>query len=114
LGMTECTREVNGIKTYHLCSISEQAKQYATAVRGHWGIENSLHWILDVVFMEDSSRIRKDYGPENMALVRHVFYNLLKNDKATKLSMRKKKLKAEWSHDYAMSLVFGNIRGEVD
>lgn len=118
IGMTECVREVNGIKTtevrYHLCSIAQNAKQYAAAVRGHWGIENSLHWVLDVVFMEDGSRIRKDHAPENMALVRHVFYNLLKNDKGTKLSMRQKKLKAEWSHDYAMSLVFGNLSGEID
>lgn len=118
IGMTECVREINGVKTtdvrYHLCSIPQNAKQYAAAVRGHWGIENSLHWVLDVVFMEDGSRIRKDYAPENMALVRHIFYNLLKNDKATKLSMRQKKLKAEWSHDYAMSLVFGNLSGEID
>lgn len=118
IGMTESIREINGVKTkevrYHLCSISQQARQYATAVRGHWGIENSLHWVLDVVFGEDDSRIRKDYGPENMALVRHVFYNLLKNDKEIKLSMRRKKLKAEWSHDYAMSLVFGKLSGEDD
>lgn len=118
IGMTECTKEIDGVKTkevrYHLCSIPQDARQYATAARGHWGIENSLHWVLDVVFREDSSRIRKDCGPENMALVRHVFYNLLKNDKETKLSMRKKKLKAEWSHDYAMSLVFGNLSGEDD
>jgi predicted transposase YbfD/YdcC len=118
IGMTERICEQNGVKTievrYHLCSIPQNAKQYVTAVRGHWGIENSLHWVLDVVFMEDGSRIRKDHGPENMALVRHVFYNLLKNDKETKLSMRQKKLKAEWSHDYAMSLVFGNLSGEID
>jgi len=116
IGMTECSREINGVKTievrYHLCSISQDAKQYATAVRGHWGIENSLHWVLDVVFKEDGSRIRKDHAPENMALVRHVIFNLLKHDKETKLSMKKKKLKAEWSHDYAMSLVFGDISGE--
>jgi len=116
IGITECSREINGVKTvdvrYHLCSIDQDAKQYALAVRGHWGIENSLHWVLDVVFKEDGSRIRKDHAPENMALVRHVIFNLLKNDKETKLSMKKKKLKAEWSHDYAMSLVFGDISGE--
>jgi predicted transposase YbfD/YdcC len=116
IGMTECTREIKGVKTtevrYHLCSILPCAKQYAYAARGHWGIENSLHWVLDVVFREDSSRIRKDNAPENMALVRHVIYNLLKNDKESKISMRKKKLKAEWSHDYAMSLVFGDISGD--
>lgn len=116
IGMVECSREIKGVRTvelrYHLCSISPDAKEYAKAVRGHWGIENSLHWVLDVVFREDGSRIRKDYAPENIALVRHVIYNLLKNDKKTKLSMKKKKLKAEWSHDYAMSLVFGDISGE--
>lgn len=116
IGMVECSREINGVRTvdvrYHLCSICPNAKEYAKAVRGHWGIENSLHYVLDVVFKEDGSRIRKGYAPENIALVRHVIYNLLKNDKETKLSMKKKKLKAEWSHDYAMSLVFGDISGE--
>lgn len=117
-GMIESTREVNGVKStefrYHLCRISQDAKTYCNAVRGHWGIESNLHCVLDVVFNEDRSRIRKDYSPENMSLVRHVFYNLLKNDKETKLSMKKKKLKAEWSHDYAMSLVFGDISEEVE
>ena len=116
IGMTKCIREIDGVKTkevrYHLCSIPQDARQYATVVRGHWGIENSLHWVLDVVFREDSSRIRKDCRPENMALVRHVFYNLLKNGKETKFSLRKKKLKAEWSHDYARSLAFRNVSGE--
>jgi predicted transposase YbfD/YdcC len=76
------TEEIDGVKTkevrYHLCSIPQGAAQYAPTSREHRGIENSLHWVLDVVFREDSSRIRKDCGPENMALVRHVFYNLLK------------------------------------
>ncbi len=116
--MIEFTRGINGVKSteirYHLCSIPQNAQRYCDAVRSHWGIENSLHWVLDVVSKEGSSRIHKDYAPENMALVRHVFYNLLKNDKETKLSMRKKKLKAEWSHDYIMSLVFGDISGEVE
>ena len=116
IGVTISTREIKGKKTeqkrYHLCSIEPNAIKYAEAVRGHWAIENSLHWVLDVVFNEDSQRNRKDNSPENMAVIRHTVLNLMKNDpviKAKKLSLKRMKKMLEWDHDYAMSLLFGDI-----
>ena len=116
IGVTVSTREIKGKKTeqkrYHLCSIEPDAVKYAGAVRGHWAIENSLHWVLDVVFNEDSQRNRKDNSPENMAVIRHTVLNLMKNDpviKARKLSLKQMKKMLEWDHDYAMSLLFGYI-----
>jgi predicted transposase YbfD/YdcC len=116
IGVTISTREIKGKiteqKRYHLCSIEPNALKYAQAVRGHWAIENSLHWVLDVVFNEDSQRNRKDNSPENMAVIRHTVLNLMKNDptiKARKLSVKQMKKMLEWDHDYAMSLLFGDI-----
>lgn len=119
IGVTISTRELKGKKTeqkrYHLCSIKPDALKYAEAVRGHWAIENSLHWILDVVFREDFQRNRKDNSPENMAVIRHTVLNLMKNDpvikalKAKKLSLKRMKKMLEWDHHYAMSLLFGDI-----
>ena len=113
IGVTVSTREINGVKTehkrYHICSIEPVALKYADAVRGHWAIENSLHWVLDIVMNEDSARNRKDNSAENMAIIRHTALNLMKNDASNKLSLKQMKKKLEWDHDYAMSLVFGVI-----
>ena len=83
---------------YFLTSLAD-VELFATAVRSHWGIENGLHWCLDVVFREDSSRMRKDHTAENMAVVRHIVLNALKKfsaSKAMSLSMKRKKC----SYDY--------------
>ena len=74
------------------------------AVRGHWSIENSLHWILDVVMQEDAARNRKDNSPENMAIIRHTALNIMKSDPSVNLSLKQIKKKLQWDHDYAMSL----------
>jgi predicted transposase YbfD/YdcC len=113
VGVTICTRKIKGKITeqtrYHICSIAPLASKYAEAVRGHWAIENSLHWVLDVVFHEDDQRNRKDNSPENMAIIRHLALNLMKNDPTVKLSLKQMRKKLEWDHDYAMKLVFGDI-----
>jgi predicted transposase YbfD/YdcC len=113
IGMTISQREIKGVITrkirYHLCSIEPDSIRYAEAVRGHWSIENSLHWVLDVVFREDAQRNRKDNSAENMAVIRHTALNLMKKDPSVKLSMKQMKKKLEWDHDYAMSLIFGDI-----
>jgi len=107
IGVTISTREIGGIITeqrrYHLCSIEANALLYADAVRGHWTIENSLHWVLH----EDAARNRKDNSAENMAIIRHLVLNIMKNDTSIKLSLKQMKKKLEWDHDYAMSLIFG-------
>jgi len=69
----------------------------ALAVRGHWGIENSLHWVLDVTFNEDQSRIRKDHGPDNFALLRRFAVTLIQQDTSPG-SIKKKRKRAAWNN----------------
>jgi predicted transposase YbfD/YdcC len=86
----EATTEVR----YYIGSKPGKAKEYARYIRGHWGIENSLHWVLDMTFDEDRSRIRKDHGPENMAFLRRMAVSVLKNTESCKGSIRSKQLQA--------------------
>ena len=83
---------------YYISSLAPQVKCFAGAVRGHWGIENSLHWVLDVTFREDECRIRKDHGPENFALLRRFALSLLKRDTSPG-SIRKKRKRAAWNNE---------------
>ena len=76
------------------------AEKFARGVRHHWTVENNLHWVLDVAFDEDGSRVRKDNAPENVAMLRHVALNLLKADTSKKSSISTKRKKAGWSADY--------------
>jgi predicted transposase YbfD/YdcC len=79
---------------YYIGSKPAQAKEYARYIRGHWGIENSLHWVLDMVFDEDRNRTRKDHGPENLALLRRLAVAVLANAKSCPGSIRTKQLNA--------------------
>jgi predicted transposase YbfD/YdcC len=76
--------EKNGRTTierrYYISSLTLSAKEFSRIIRGHWSIENQLHWVLDVAFHEDSSKVRKDNAPENLAIIRHIALNLLKQD----------------------------------
>jgi len=74
-------------------------KVFAKAVRAHWGIENSLHWCLDVVFHEDLNRTRKDNSAENFAVIRHIALNILKNYPA-QMSLARKRRKCEYDQDF--------------
>ena len=91
---------------YHIASITG-AKQVLSAVRSHWGIENELHWTLDIAFDEDRCRIRKDYGAENFAILRHIALNLLKQEKSCKRSIRGKRLLAGWDEAYLFNVLSG-------
>ena len=91
---------------YHLASITG-AKNILKAVRSHWNIENNLHWTLDVAFNEDQCRIRKDQGPENFVILRHVALNLLKQEKTCKRSINGKRLLAAWSETYLQKVLAG-------
>ncbi len=76
---------------YFITSLSQKAQQLSQSIRGHWSIENQLHWVLDVAFNEDDSRIRKDNAPENLAIIRHIALNLFKQDQSQKGSIRSKR-----------------------
>ena len=90
IGRVVSTSSRNGKDTvttsYHLLSF-EDVDQYARASRGHWGVENALHWSLDVVFSEDASRIRKDHAPANLSCVRKIALSILRNDKTLQKSV---------------------------
>lgn len=91
---------------YQIASIPG-AKQVLRSVRSHWGIENELHWSLDLAFDEDHCRVRKDYGAENFALLRHIALNLLKQEKTCKRGIKGKRLLAGWNQDYLLKVLAG-------
>jgi predicted transposase YbfD/YdcC len=91
---------------YHIATISG-APRVLGAVRAHWGIENELHWTLDIAFDEDRCRVRKDHGPENLVLLRHLALNLLKHEKTCKRSIKGKRLLAGWKNDYLLKVLAG-------
>jgi predicted transposase YbfD/YdcC len=91
---------------YFISSLEPDAEQIANAIRSHWHIENRLHWVLDVVFGEDRSRVRRDNSAHNLAVLRHIAVNLLRNDKSTKASLKSKRHRAGWDNDYLARLVF--------
>ena len=92
-------------KHYYISSRKLRAKRFLEVIRGHWGIENSLHWVLDVAVDEDQSRVRKDHGPENVALVRRLALSMLKAE-GSKGSIRGKRLIAGWNNDFMEKLLF--------
>lgn len=93
---------------YFLLSRKLSAPQLLKVVRAHWGIENQLHWILDVVFAEDRNRSRMDHAPENLAFLRKLALNMLQASPYV-ASMRRKMLHAAWNDDFLLSL-FGHMR----
>lgn len=90
---------------YYLSSLPADAHQFAHAARAHWQIENQLHWSLDVTFHEDANRTRTDFVPQNLAIVRHIALNLFHQERSTKDSLKIKRLRAAWDHDYLLLLL---------
>jgi len=111
VGMVESIREVGDKTTverrYFLSSLKLDVETFARAVRGHWGVENQLHWVMDVCFREDQSRARTGYAAENLATLRRLALNLLKREKTRKRGIRGKQLNASWNHAYLLKLLGG-------
>lgn len=109
IGMVESVRVVDGktsVETrYFISSLENNAEKLAAAIRGHWSIENSLHWVLDVAFQEDNSRIRKDNAPANFAVLRHIAVNIISQNKSRKLSVRSKRFLATLDEEYSTELL---------
>ena len=93
---------------YYISSLPSDAKQLLDTVRAHWHIENRLHWVLDVTFREDDSRIRTGNAAQNMTVLRHMALNLIKQEQSTRRSVRGKRLKAGWDEDYLAKVLCGN------
>jgi predicted transposase YbfD/YdcC len=108
IGMVESHTERNGTLTqerrYYLSSAPLDAKAFAAAVRAHWGIENRLHWVLDVVFHDDLARLRSHNGPQNMAVVKHMAMNLVRNPK-DRHSLKVRRKLANLNPDYLQALI---------
>jgi predicted transposase YbfD/YdcC len=107
--VTVSERTVGGETTteirYYIGSLRGSVQQYARAIRGHWGIENGLHWVLDVLFREDHSRSRPEHGAENLAWLRRMAVSLLRNDTTCERSLRQKSIKALCDHEFLLRLL---------
>ena len=93
--------------SYYLTSLPPAVKKIAGYIRGHWGIENTLHWTLDVIFAEDRSRIRSGSGPEIASLFRKLALLVLQQDTTSRGSLRGKRLQAGWNEDFLERLLCG-------
>jgi predicted transposase YbfD/YdcC len=109
IGMVEAVREVAGTVTtqrrYYLSSLPTQVEQFAAAVRGHWEIENCVHWVLDVQMGEDRCTVRQQHAAQNLAALRALCLNQLRRDRQVKLGIRGKQKAAGWDHNYLRSLL---------
>jgi predicted transposase YbfD/YdcC len=109
VGAVESVREVEGEITterrYYLSSLPRGVQRFATAVRGHWGVENQLHWVLDVSFGEDQSRARTGYAAENLATLRRLALNVLRRETTKKRGIKGKQKCAGWDHAYLLRLL---------
>lgn len=108
VAMVERERTIGEVVTrethYYLASVAEAAT-VGRAVRLHWGIENQVHWVLDIAFREDESRVREGHSAHNFAILRHIALNLLRQDRTTKLGVKAKRLKAGWDEPYLRQIL---------
>jgi len=109
IGMVEAERRIGDKRSketrYYILSTPLKADAFGQAVRSHWGIENQVHWVLDVGFHEDQSRIRAGYAAENFAVLRHLALNLLQHNPTKRLSVKTRRMKAAWDSDYLLQVL---------
>jgi predicted transposase YbfD/YdcC len=107
--MVEAIREINGIasteRRYYISSLQADAARMGAIVRGHWGVENGLHWSLDVAFGEDQARMREGNSAENFSILRRITLNLLRQDKSVKAGIKNRRLLAGWNDAYRQKIL---------
>ena len=112
LGMAINVAERDGKESsevrYYILSTFPNARRFAEAVRGHWGIENNLHWQLDVTFAEDDLRIRRGHGPANMSILMRTALALLKQETSNRRGIASKRLAAGWNDAYLEKILTGS------
>jgi predicted transposase YbfD/YdcC len=108
-GMVESERENDAHITtetrYFISSLPNDAKRFAEAARGHWAVENNLHWCLDIAFREDDSRARSGHAQESLATIRRLALNLIKQDSQRKIGVKASRKRAGWDMDYSKRLL---------
>lgn len=113
IGMVESERqvgeEVSVEYRFYITSLECNAERFAKSVRNHWGIENKVHWILDVSFREDESRIRNGNAAENLSIIRRLALNLIKQEKSCKRGVKAKRRIAGWNNDYLLTILTQKI-----
>lgn len=109
MGLVEAQRTIGDQTStelrYYISSLPGDAAQFAHAVRTHWEIENKVHWVLDIAFGEDLSRVRQGYAAENFAVLRHIALNLLQHATSAKCGIKAKRLKAGWDEAYLLKVL---------
>jgi predicted transposase YbfD/YdcC len=109
IGMIEAERTVGEATTretrYFISSLAGDAAPFARAVRAHWGIENRLHWVLDIAFREDDCRVRQGEAAQNFAVLRQVALNLLRQEQTARIGVKAKRLKAGWDEQYLLKVL---------
>ena len=109
IGMVESERRegdrVSHNTRYFICSLAGDARAFGNAVRTHWGIENCVHWVLDVSFREDDCRVRTGHGAANLAVLRHIALNLLRCEKTARSGIKLRRLRAGWDETYLLKVL---------
>ena len=90
---------------YYISSLGSDASRLLQTTRSHWGIENRVHWVLDVSFREDESRVRTGNAPANLGIIRHMALNLSRKDQTSKISIKARRKLAGWNNDYLLSVL---------
>jgi len=109
LALVEAVREIDGVasveRRYYISSLDADAERMGAIVRGHWGVENGLHWALDVAYGEDQARMREGNSAENFSILRRITLNLVRQDKSVKAGVKNRRLVAGWDDAYRQKLL---------